>query len=101
MAGDHADISKHVRLYITIFVALAALTIVTVLASFVHLGSHSNNILFGMFVALVKASLVAAVFMHLKWERRIIFWTLLLCFMFFGLLMLVPLLTTMDTMNGR
>jgi caa(3)-type oxidase subunit IV len=104
MAADHADISKHVRLYISIFVVLGALTVVTVLASYVHLGakeSHVGNMLLGMFIALIKASLVAAIFMHLKWERKIIYWTLVLCFLKFTLLMVLPLLTIGDSMHWK
>ncbi len=104
MAGDHADISKHVRLYISIFVALGALTVVTVLASFVHLGkegSHTGNMLLGMFIALIKASLVAAIFMHLKWERKIIYLTLAICFVLFAVLMVVPMLTISDSMHWK
>ena len=38
MTGDHAvDIDKHVRVYITVFVALMVLTIVTVAVSRYHL----------------------------------------------------------------
>ena len=38
MTSDHAvDIDKHVRIYITVFVALMVLTIITVAISRVHL----------------------------------------------------------------
>ena len=38
MTGDHAaDIDRHVRIYITVFVALMALTIITVAVSYLHL----------------------------------------------------------------
>ena len=38
MTGDHAaDIDRHVRIYITVFVALMVLTIVTVAISRLHL----------------------------------------------------------------
>ncbi len=102
MAGDHSDISKHVRLYIGIFAALGVLTVVTVLVSFLHIGaadSHTGNMLLGMAIALVKASLVAAIFMHLKWERKIIYITLIICVVLFAVLMVVPMLTIADTMH--
>ena len=35
---EHIDIQKHVRIYISVFVALAALTIVTVAVSYLDLG---------------------------------------------------------------
>ena len=38
MTGDHAaDIDRHVRIYITVFVALMALTLITVAVSYLHL----------------------------------------------------------------
>jgi cytochrome c oxidase subunit 4 len=102
MAGDHTDISKHVRMYIAIFAALGVLTVVTVLVSFVHLGeagSHTGNMILGMAIALVKATLVAAIFMHLKWERKIIYLTLIICAVLFVVLMVLPMLTMSDKME--
>ena len=41
MSGESAeDIKKHVRVYIIVFAALAALTIVTVGISYLHLPTH-------------------------------------------------------------
>ena len=72
-ANDHAaDIDKHVRIYITVFVALMVLTIVTVLISRVHL-PIPIAISVAMLVAIIKGSLVACYFMHLISEK--IAWT--------------------------
>jgi len=93
MGNSHADISKHMKLYIGVFAALFVLTIVTVLASRVHLGG-AGNIVLALAIAVCKASLVAAVFMHLKWEKAgWIWWPLALCAFFFVVLMAVPGLT--------
>jgi len=93
MAGAHADISKHVKAYIAVFIALAVGTIITVLASTVDLGGHLNMGV-ALLIAVVKASLVAAIFMHLKWERSgAIWWVLALCAIFFAALILLPVLT--------
>ena len=99
MAGDHTDISKHVRLYIMVFVALAILTVATVGASMVDLPTHGLNIAVGLFIAMVKGSLVAVIFMHLKWDwaLKVISGTLLLCVFFFAVLMALPTLATLDT----
>lgn len=99
MAGDHTDISKHVRLYIRVFVALAILTVATVGASMVDLPSHRMNIAVGLLIAIVKGSLVAVFFMHLKWDwgLKVISGTLMLCLVFFVFLMALPTLVNHDT----
>ena len=99
MGGSHADIDKHVRAYIGVFIILAVLTAVTVGASRIEFGSHSINIVVGMLIAAIKAGLVATVFMHLKWEKKIIYWVLALCFVLFLVLMIVPGLIFMGTMR--
>jgi cytochrome c oxidase subunit 4 len=52
---------------IKVFVALVILTIVTVLAAQVELGT-TGNIVLGLAIASCKALLVALIFMHLKWD---------------------------------
>ena len=99
MGGSHADIDKHVRAYIGVFISLAVLTAVTVAASHIEFGSHSTNIVVGMLIAAVKAGLVATIFMHLKWEKKIIYWVLVLCFLLFAVLMVVPGLTMITSMT--
>jgi cytochrome c oxidase subunit 4 len=99
MGGSHADIDKHVRAYIGVFISLAVLTAVTVGASYIHFGSHSTNIVVGMLIAAIKAGLVASVFMHLKWEKKIIYWVLLICFVLFAALMALPGLTVGGSMR--
>ena len=100
MAGGHADISKHVKAYIGVFIALAIATVITVLASTVDFGGHVN-IGVALLIAVIKASLVAAIFMHLKWERSgAIWWTLGLCAIFFAALIMLPVLTE-STIAGK
>jgi len=95
MGDSHADISKHVKSYIMVFVALAILTIVTVWASTVDFGS--GHVAIALLIAVIKASLVAAIFMHLKWEKSKSIWlTLMFCAFFFVVLMALPVLTTND-----
>ena len=47
-------------------------------------------------IASVKASLVAGYFMHLISEKQTIIWILILTFVFFLILMFVPLITVTD-----
>lgn len=95
MSDAHADIRKHVKSYIMVFSALAVLTVVTVAASRVDFGS--GNIAVALLIAVVKASLVVAIFMHLKWEKSAyIWWSLVFCAVSFVILMVVPVLTVHD-----
>ncbi len=96
MADAHADISRHVKAYIRVFIALAVFTVLTVLASRIELHG-SWNVVIALVIAAIKASLVAAVFMHLKWENApSVWWVLAICAVFFLVLMLVPVLTSQD-----
>ena len=68
---DPADIDKHVRVYIMVFVALMVLTVVTVAISRLHL-SVPMAVTVALFVATVKGALVACYFMHLISEKKLI-----------------------------
>ena len=73
MTSDHAvDIDKHVRVYITVFVALMVLTIVTVAISYLDL-SVPMAVTVALLVATIKGSLVACYFMHLISEKKLIY----------------------------
>ena len=73
MTSDHAvDIDRHVRIYITVFVALMALTIVTVAVSRFHL-PVPVAVTVALLVATIKGSLVACYFMHLISEKKLIY----------------------------
>ena len=87
---DAAEVKEHVRGDVLIFLALAVLTVVTVAISYIDMEKPAA-ITVAMAVALVKAGLVAAFFMHLKSERRIIHWVLVLCLAFFVFVMFLPL----------
>ena len=52
---------------------LLVFTGLTVALSYVHFGAQKANIAVAMLVATVKAGLVAAIFMHLAAERRLIY----------------------------
>ena len=90
---DHAvDIDKHVKVYIAVFVTLMVLTIVTVAVSRVHLPIQ-YAVTVALAVALVKGSLVAAYFMHLVSEKKLIYAVLALTVAFFVVLLALPVLT--------
>ncbi len=92
---DAADIDKHVRIYITVFVALMVLTIVTVAISRFHL-PVPIAVSVALLVAIIKGSLVACYFMHLISEKKLIYAVLVLTGAFFVALMVLPVLTVHD-----
>ncbi len=94
--SDHAaDIDKHVRIYITVFVALMVFTIITVVAARFHF-AVPIAITIALIIATMKGSMVAGVFMHLSNEKKAIYGALLLTLVFFIVLLFVPLLTQLD-----
>ena len=91
--GDHAaDIDKHVRVYIIVFVALMALTFVTVAVSYLDL-PPKTAIALALFVATIKGSLVACYFMHLISEKKLIWAVLVITAVKFIALLALPALT--------
>jgi cytochrome c oxidase subunit 4 len=99
MADAHAhDVKKEVRGYIGVFIALAALTALTVFASYLDV-SKTIHIVIAMFIAVVKGGLVGLYFMHLISERKLIYWTLYLTAAFLAILMLVPMFTQADRLG--
>jgi len=79
-AEDHSGSYKKV------LIALLVLTVVTVWISTIHFG-RAGNITVGILVAIVKASLVTLIFMHMKWEKK--WW---LSFVLFPLLLVMIIL---------
>ena len=69
---EHTDASGHhvvpAKVFHAVFIALLVLTVVTYLASTVHMG-RTINIVVALAIAVLKASLVATFFMHLKWDK--------------------------------
>ena len=67
MSNEHHD--DHSPLFTKVMWGLLALTVITVWISRIDLGK-AGNITLGLAVAVVKASLVVLIFMHLKWEKK-------------------------------
>ena len=88
-AHGHHDVGKEVRKYMLVFGALIIGTILTVAVSYVELHPHWKNIAIGLVIATVKAGLVAAFFMHLIDERKLVYGVLgATVFFFIGLMYL-------------
>ena len=75
------DFASHVRPYILVFAALIIGTILTVAVSYVHFDAllfgnhegHTVNMIIGLLIATVKATLVILFFMHLISEKTLIY----------------------------
>src|SRR4249920_2817394 len=94
--GDHAaDIDRHVKVYITVFVALMILTVVTVAISRFH-PPVAIAVTIALLVATIKGSLVACYFMHLISEKKLIIAVLALTAVFFVALLTLPVVTVLD-----
>ncbi len=80
MADSPEAIKKATRLYLLIGGVLFAGTVITVLVATVpaldvgHHGFDVMDMILGLAIASVKASLVALIFMHLNHEKRLIYW---------------------------
>lgn len=94
---EAAEAHPHPK-YVPIFVALMVLTVVTVLLSRVHVG-HLGNALIAVAVALVKGTLVAAFFMHLKFEAKHLLWVLLIP-VFFGIAYVLGIFPDIGTLGA-
>ena len=98
MHVDAEAVRKSVRTYMMIGGALLVFTGITVAANLLSL-SVPAAITLALIIASIKASMVAAVFMHLSHEKKWIYGSLILTVAFFIVLMFVPLFTTMDTIG--
>ena len=86
-AHSHAEIEKHKKVYLLIFGALLVGTFVTVWLNSIHFENFAVTVAIALFVATVKALLVAGYFMHLISERKAIYSTLAVTIFFFAAMM--------------
>jgi caa(3)-type oxidase subunit IV len=90
--------APNIRKYIMIGAALLVFTVITVAANQVHL-AVPLAVTVALIIAIMKGSMVAAVFMHLSDEKKWIYGALLLTVAFFIVLMTIPIFTIMDTIG--
>ena len=101
MSGQSVEaMQRETRGYVLVFVALMALTVITVAISRLHVESLLLAVGAALLIAVVKGSLVACYFMHLISERKLIYWVLLLTVVFFVVLMFLPLSGHLDSTGG-
>ncbi len=80
MADSAEEIKKSIRLYLMIGLILfigTAVTVAVATVPWLDFGRHGFDhvdMVIGLLIAATKASLVAAVFMHLNHEKKAVYW---------------------------
>ena len=97
------NMTHHIANYRKVFIFLLIGTALTVWASYLEFNvqnSIAGAIFVGLTIAFIKGYLVAANFMHLNSEKKMIYWILLLTFFFLALLLFIPLLWDLNNMSN-
>jgi len=97
------NMTHHIANYRKVFIFLLIGTALTVWASYIEFSvqnSIAGAIFVGLTIASIKGYLVAANFMHLNSEKKIIYWILLLTFFFLIPLLSIPLLWDLNNMSN-
>jgi cytochrome c oxidase subunit 4 len=89
MSADTDDVKSHIKTYFAVFGALLVLTVTTVAVSYLDV-SIALAVVIAMAVASVKGGLVAAIFMHLNHESKVIYQILALAMGGFVMVMALP-----------
>ena len=96
------EMAHHIANYRKVFIFFLIGTALTVAASYMEFNvqnSIAGAVFVGLTIATIKGYLVAANFMHLNSEKKIIYWILLLTVFFLGLLLFIPLLWDLNLMS--
>jgi cytochrome c oxidase subunit IV len=64
------------RLYVMVWLGLLALTAVEVVLAYVQVFSTAGMLSILMFLSLIKAAMIVAYFMHLRFEKTTLVWSL-------------------------
>ena len=100
---SNKDIAHHIVHYRNVFIYLLVGTALTVAASYIEFNvkdSIAGAIFIGLLIASIKGYLVAANFMHLNSEKKMIYWILLLTLFFLVLLLFIPLLWDLNNLGN-
>jgi caa(3)-type oxidase subunit IV len=95
--------THHIANYRKVFILLLIGTTLTVWASYMEFNvqnSIAGAVFVGLTIAFIKGYLVAANFMHLNSEKKMIYWILLLTIFFLILLLFIPLLWDLNHMSN-
>ena len=86
---DSHDLSRQVKVYLTVASALVVFTLINVGASFLHIENSGATICIALLISCIEAFLVAGYMMHLFSEKRVIYGIMIATVFFFFVLMLV------------
>ena len=95
--------THYIANYRKVFIYLLIGTTLTVWASYMEFNVHNSiagAVFVGLTIAMIKGYLVAANFMHLNSERKLIYWILLLTVFFLALLLFIPVLWDINNMGN-
>ena len=101
---SNKDMAHHITHYRNVFIYLIIGTVLTVAASYLEFNvkdSIAGAIFIGLLIASIKGYLVAANFMHLNSEKKMIYWILMLTVFFLALLLFIPLLWDLNNMGNN
>ena len=96
--------THYIANYRKVFIYLLIGTTLTVWASYMEFNVHNSiagAVFVGLTIAMIKGYLVAANFMHLNSERKLIYWILLLTVFFLALLLFIPVLWDVNNMGNQ
>ena len=97
------NMTHHIANYRKVFIFLLICTTLTVWASYMDFNvqnSIAGAVFVGLTIAFIKGYLVAANFMHLNSEKKMIYWILVLTIFFLALLLFIPLLWDLNHMSN-
>ena len=97
------NMTHHIANYRKVFIFLLIGTTLTVLASYMDFNvqnSIAGAVFVGLTIAFIKGYLVAANFMHLNSEKKMIYWILVLTIFFLALLLFIPLLWELNHLSN-
>ena len=95
--------THYIANYRKVFIYLLIGTTLTVWASYMEFNVHNSiagAVFVGLTIAMIKGYLVAANFMHLNSERKLIYWILLLTVFLLALLLFIPVLWDVNNMGN-
>ena len=101
---SNKDIAHHITHYRNVFIYLLIGTALTVGASYLEFNvkdSIAGAIFIGLLIASIKGYLVAANFMHLNSEKKMIYWILMLTVFLLVLLLFIPLLWDINNLGNN
>jgi len=95
MGADLEHHEAHIRGCMVVFGCLLVLTVITVLASYLHLPT-SAAIVVALCIASVKGSMVSLYFMHLISEKKLIYLSLGFTLFFSIVLLILPVASKLN-----